>query len=118
MQIYQELLSLKFTEILKFESWHPEVRLFVVHDAKEGHRMGHFYLDLHPRPGKYGHAAIFHLLKRWKDQTPVDCMLCSESPQSSQHSVLSHAALLLDLDSALYSWSACRCFKYDTACSQ
>eukprot|EP00038_Savillea_parva_P009892 m.186522 g.186522 ORF g.186522 m.186522 type:complete len:661 (+) comp16791_c0_seq1:44-2026(+) len=93
MQIYQELLSLKFTEIKSFDKWHDEVRLFVVHDAKEGHRMGHFYLDLHPRDGKYGHAAIFHLLKRWKGQTPVDCMLCNlpaPDPKTGRPALLRH----------------------------
>jgi len=81
--IYQELLGLRFTEQFGFDTWHPEVRLFIVHDSKTGDRMGHFYLDLHPREGKYNHAAIFHLLKRSEDrrladgssQTPVDCML-------------------------------------------
>jgi len=80
LSIYQELLGLKFTEINEFDTWHKDVRLFVVHDAATGEGQGHFYLDLHPRDGKYNHAAIFHLLKRrrmadgtW--QTPVDCML-------------------------------------------
>mmetsp|Transcript_77206 Transcript_77206/g.136759 ORF Transcript_77206/g.136759 Transcript_77206/m.136759 type:complete len:722 (+) Transcript_77206:83-2248(+) len=78
MAIYQELLGLKFTEIKEFDTWYPEVKLFVVHDAADGQRMGHFYLDLHPRDGKYNHAAIFHLLKRTDaGQTPVDCMLCN-----------------------------------------
>ena len=35
MEIYQELLSLKFTEIHKFDTWHEDVRLFVVHDTNE-----------------------------------------------------------------------------------
>lgn len=81
LEIYQELLGLKFTEIPEFDRWHADVRLFVVHDAATKDCMGHFYLDLHPREGKYNHAAIFHLLKRVKSpdgsqmQTPVDCML-------------------------------------------
>jgi len=28
-------------------------------------------------PGKYGHAAIFHLVKHNTDQGAVDCMLCN-----------------------------------------
>ena len=64
LQIYQELLSLKFTELHEFDAWHDEVRCFVVHDEETGDLIGHFYMDLHPREGKYGHAAIFHLLKR------------------------------------------------------
>jgi len=77
LAIYQDLLGLKFTELFNFDTWHLDVRLFVVHDCESGNRIGHFYLDLHPRDGKYNHAAIFHLLKRNDAtmQTPVDCML-------------------------------------------
>ena len=77
LEIYQELLGLEFIEIEKFDTWHPEVRCFRVHDADTRKKQGFFYLDLHPRDGKYGHAAIFHLLKRLGDQVPVDCMLCN-----------------------------------------
>lgn len=54
LQVYQELLSLKFTELSDFDSWHEEVRCFVVHDEASGDLVGHFYMDLHPREGKYG----------------------------------------------------------------
>eukprot|EP00755_Sulcionema_specki_P004110 Sspe_Gene.4189::Locus_1378_Transcript_1_1_Confidence_1.000_Length_2133::g.4189::m.4189/K01392/THOP1; thimet oligopeptidase len=79
LKIYQKVLSLTFHEIPrdKFEAWHEKVRLFVVYDGTEpgGKLMGQFYMDMHPREGKYNHAAIFHLLKRVDDQVPVDCML-------------------------------------------
>ena len=41
------------------DSWHEEVELFKVQDAESKDIMGYFYLDLHPRDGKYGHAAVF-----------------------------------------------------------
>lgn len=77
LEIYQELLGLTFTELSDFDRWHDSVRLFIVHDSQEGYRVGHFYLDLFPRDGKYNHAAIFHLLKRHGEQTAVDCMVCN-----------------------------------------
>ena len=79
MEIYQELLDLDFVELPpgSFSRWHEDVRLFLVREGGGGARVGHFYLDLHPREGKYGHAAIFHLLKRRGEQTPVDAMMCN-----------------------------------------
>eukprot|EP01045_Picozoa_sp_COSAG04_P015463 COSAG04_NODE_1222_length_7694_cov_1.527979_6_plen_211_part_00 len=46
LEIYQELLGLVFTEVPpgKFQSWHAELRLFVVHDSASKERVGHFYL--------------------------------------------------------------------------
>jgi thimet oligopeptidase len=48
---------------LKFEPatvpvWHPDVRYYDVKDAKSGALIGGLYLDLHPREGKFKHAAV------------------------------------------------------------
>ena len=53
------LLSLKFEEMKEFSTYHEELRLFKVTDAKTNETVGYFYTDLHPRDGKYGHAAVF-----------------------------------------------------------
>src|SRR3990167_83676 len=106
LNIYQNLLSLKFYEIKEFDSWHKDVKLYAVYDdsdpalvasypaspSKQGELIGHFYLDLHPRPGKYNHAAIFHILKRHGKQVPVDCMLTNlpVSLSEDQPALLSH----------------------------
>uniref|UniRef100_A0A7S4C954 Peptidase M3A/M3B catalytic domain-containing protein n=1 Tax=Eutreptiella gymnastica TaxID=73025 RepID=A0A7S4C954_9EUGL len=92
LEIYQELLGLVFTEATAFEKWHDDVRLFSVRDGASGELIGHFYLDLHPRDGKYTHAAIFHLSKRTPEQVPVDCMLCNMNPPTAESpALLQHA---------------------------
>lgn len=85
LAIYQELLGLTFTELHAgtYWSWHKEVRCFNVKDTATGNRIGHFYLDLFPREGKYGHAAIFHLVKHNADHAAVDCMLCNLPPPAA-----------------------------------
>jgi thimet oligopeptidase len=95
LDIYQELLGLTFTELPvgSYWSWHKDVRCFEVKDNGGGDRIGHFFLDLHPREGKYGHAAIFHLVKHNTDQGAVDCMLCNLPPPGAdgKPSLLRHS---------------------------
>ncbi len=41
----------------KLPVWHPSVEPYEV--LEDGRPIGRFYLDLHPRPAKYQHAAVF-----------------------------------------------------------
>jgi len=61
LEAYQTILSLKFTQVPTQDAWHEDVEMYEVEDAKQGYFLGYFYLDLHPRDGKYGHAAVFGL---------------------------------------------------------
>ncbi|MBI5209831.1 MAG: Zn-dependent oligopeptidase [Elusimicrobia bacterium] len=62
LEVYQELLGVRFRELAS-DAWHKDARLFEVIDAASGRSVAYFYLDLHPRENKYGHAAQFTLRK-------------------------------------------------------
>eukprot|EP01117_Protostelium_nocturnum_P003619 TRINITY_DN1488_c0_g1_i1.p1 TRINITY_DN1488_c0_g1~~TRINITY_DN1488_c0_g1_i1.p1 ORF type:complete len:683 (+),score=280.50 TRINITY_DN1488_c0_g1_i1:74-2122(+) len=60
---YQKILGLRFEEIKNSDSlWNEEVKLFKVTEAKDGEFVGHFYLDLFPREGKYSHACAYPVI--------------------------------------------------------
>jgi len=87
MEIYQRLLGLKFTKLEGGEVWHDDVSMYQVDDKETGETIGYFYMDLHPREGKYGHAAVWGLqpgsLDRFgKRQKAVAAMVCN-FPKSS-----------------------------------
>jgi thimet oligopeptidase len=95
MNTYQTLLGLRFEEIKPAKAWHEDVQLFEVRDASDRSLVGHFYLDLFPRPNKYGHAAAWGLVQgrmvngEW--QTPVSAMVCNfTKPTASEPSLLTH----------------------------
>ncbi|DBA03177.1 TPA: hypothetical protein N0F65_003897 [Lagenidium giganteum] len=99
LSMYQEILSLKFTEVSEPHVWHKDVRMFEVRDARkgrEGKLVGHFYLDLFPRQGKYGHAACFTLQQSCVSssgvrQLPAAAMVSNfNAPTKTKPSLLNH----------------------------
>merc|ERR1711871_585048 len=62
LEMYQSLLGLVFSKMEGVKLWHDEIEMYQVRDAgDDGSVVGYFFLDLHPREGKYGHAACFGL---------------------------------------------------------
>ena len=59
LDFYSHMLGLTFTKSAELASWHPDVVGYKVTDTATGADRGVFYLDLYPRPGKYGHFANF-----------------------------------------------------------
>lgn len=97
LDIYQELLGLRFIELSGVHVWHPEVQSYEVRNKDDDKLVGHFYMDLFPRDGKYSHAAAFALQKgctqgdsEW--QYPTSAMVCNfVKPLPDSPSLLKHS---------------------------
>jgi thimet oligopeptidase len=95
--VYQTLLALRFEELPEANAWHPDVKLFRVLDAADGREVAFFYMDLFPRPNKYGHAAAFtlrggRLLGDGSYQKPVSAIVANfTKPTESEPSLLRHS---------------------------
>jgi len=62
LNMYESLLSVEFRQFDKAPAgWHEDVQGFAVLDAETEELLGHFYLDLFSRPGKFGHQCVVPL---------------------------------------------------------
>ena len=61
LDVTGRLFSLRYEQVADAPVWHEEVTVHDVFSTTDGARLGRIYLDLHPRPGKYKHAAQFTL---------------------------------------------------------
>jgi len=93
-QTMQKLYGLSFSEVPGAQVWHPDVKLFALHDDK-GALRGHLYTDLYTRSGKRGGAWMDETLGRRrlgsKLQTPVAFLNCNfPPPLKDRPSLLTH----------------------------
>ena len=59
-------------------TWHADVEAWDVFEAEGGRRVGRFYLDMHPRDGKYKHAAMFPVVTGVEGvQAPEAALVCN-----------------------------------------
>ena len=113
--IFEELLGFKFIELNAEDRasisptgkgediiWHEDVIMFSVWDdeTEEDGFSGYLYLDLHPRVGKYSHAAKFTLQPGFlqADGTrryPATALVCNFSkPTKDKPSLLKHGEVV------------------------
>ena len=57
-KLAQTLFGVSFVPV-KQALWHVEARAFEARDDATGKTLGTFFVDLYPRPDKYGHAAVW-----------------------------------------------------------
>src|SRR5262249_7509087 len=80
--VYQRLFGVRFVPVEPANAWHPDVQAFAVEDAESRDTIAYFYMDLFPRPDKFGHAAAFTLVggRRLADgsyQRPVSAIVAN-----------------------------------------
>jgi len=71
-----ELFHVRFEQEPNVPAWDPSVETWLVID--HNHPIGRFYLDLHPRPGKYSHAEMAPVLDGIRGkQLPEAILVCN-----------------------------------------
>ncbi len=84
---YSKLLGVRFERDHEAESvsWHPDVQAYKMYDAQTETYLARFYLDLHPRQGKYTHAACWWMGKKGQEDGthPTVCMITNFSEKTA-----------------------------------
>ncbi len=71
-----DLFHVSFQQEQNVPSWDPSVETWIVIDS--GKPIGRFYLDMHPRPGKYSHAEMAPILDGIRGkQLPEAILVCN-----------------------------------------
>ena len=101
--LYSSLFGVRFEEQVGVPGWAQDVKFYHVVDV-QGERRGQviasFYMDLIPRPLKYGHAAVFSLRKGRKNLNgqyvqPIAAIVANFNPPTSdQPSLLTHSQVV------------------------
>jgi Zn-dependent oligopeptidase len=95
-----EVLGLDYRVVQDARAWDPSVRLYEILDRTSGEAIAHFYADLHPRDGKFGHAAAFALVvgHRAADGSwvrPVSAIAANfTAPSADRPALLKHSEVL------------------------
>jgi thimet oligopeptidase len=76
LDVTERMFGLEFRRVEGAAVWHPSVELYEVREG--GRFLGRFFLDLHPRPGKFNHAAKFTIHQGAAGiQTPQHALVCN-----------------------------------------
>jgi thimet oligopeptidase len=76
LEITSTIYDIQYTPVEDARPWHESVKVFDV--MRGGDKLGRIYLDMHPREGKFKHAAQFGLRDGVEDkQLPEGVLVCN-----------------------------------------
>jgi thimet oligopeptidase len=88
LDITAELYGIAYAPV-DVERWHPDVEVFDV--LRGGDKLGRIYLDMHPREGKYQHAAQFTMRSGvLGEQLPEGALVCNFPHPRDGHGLMEH----------------------------
>jgi len=91
LEITSSIFDLAYEPVVDADlRWHPSVLVYDV--VRAGTKLGRIYLDMHPREGKYKHAAQFPLKDGVRGvQLPEGVLVCNFSaPTAGQPGLMEH----------------------------
>jgi thimet oligopeptidase len=85
LDVTSRLFGIKYTAVPDAPKWHEDVTVYDVH--LDGEYLGRIFLDLHPREGKFSHAAAFDITAGLNGkQLAEGALLCNFSRGLMTHS--------------------------------
>jgi thimet oligopeptidase len=84
LSVTGQLFGIEYRPVADAQKWHEDVDVYDVY--QDGEKIGRIYLDLHPREGKYKHAAQFTKLSGIDGrQLPEGALVCNFSRGLLEH---------------------------------
>lgn len=82
MGITSTLFGVRYQQVTDAKVWHPDVETFDVYEGEQ--LLGRIHLDMHPREGKYKHAAQFGLTTGVAGKALPEAVLVCNFPKEGE----------------------------------
>ncbi len=91
LTLTSDLFGVRYTRVEDAPVWHSSVHCYDVYEGEE--RMGRIYLDLHPRKGKFTHAASANIVRGVREtQLPQGLLMCNfPDPRKSKGALMEYS---------------------------
>ena len=87
LDVTGRLFGVRYEVVPDAPVWHSDVAAYDVRSAESGELLGRIYLDLHPREGKFKHAAQFDLVAGVAgERLPEGALVCNFGRGLLEHS--------------------------------
>ncbi len=101
LDIYAQLLGVRFEPLTPPQAWAPDIREYAIYDVASGDAIGWFFLDLYPREGKYEHFEAIpvrfgRVMPDGSHRTPVSAIIGNwPRPDAGSPALLNHEEVVV-----------------------